>query len=320
MNRSWQRCPFFNLRDPVMLRRDFLWRTSQLALGSAAARELLPLASAIEPIQRPGEPMFKFSLAAYSYRDLLQSKTAPITLDDFIRDCAKMQLEGTELTSYYFPPQVTNDELRRLKRLCFELGLDISGTAVGNNFCLPPGEKRDQEIADTKLWIDRAELLGAPVIRIFSGSAAAGQSIEEAHRLAVAGMEECCDYAGAHGVCLALENHGGLTTTVDGMLALVKDVKSPWFGVNMDTGNFHSEDIYADFARLAPYTLNVQIKVMVKPANAPRQQGDFKRLARILSDSGYRGYIVLEYEEKEDPKIACPRFVNELRGAFLATG
>jgi sugar phosphate isomerase/epimerase len=302
-----------------MKRRDFLRRAGQLAIGTAAACQL-PSVQAIEPIQRLGEPKFKFSLAAYSYRDLLQAKKDPLSLDDFIRDCAKMQLEGTELTSYYFPPKITNDELRRLKRLCFELGLNISGTAVGNNFCLPPGEKRDQEIADVKLWIDRAELLGAPVIRIFSGSAGAGQSTAEAHRLAVAGMEECCAYAGDHGVCLALENHGGLTTTVDGMLALVKDVKSPWFGVNMDTGNFHSEDIYADYAKLAPYTLNVQIKVIVKPANGPRQPGDFKRLAKILRDSGYRGYVVLEYEEKEDPRVACPRFVGELRSAFEATG
>ena len=82
------------------------------------------------------------------------------TLDDFVRDCAAMQLEGTELTSYYFPADVSDDDLRRLKRLCFELGLDISGTAVGNDFCVPKGDARDREIADVKRWIDRAELLG----------------------------------------------------------------------------------------------------------------------------------------------------------------
>ncbi|MBL9125755.1 MAG: sugar phosphate isomerase/epimerase [Planctomycetaceae bacterium] len=301
-----------------MQRRDFLKQAGGLAFGSAVALRGLPAARAIEPLQRPGVPKFKFSLAAYSYRDLLQDKSGAYTLDHFVRDCAQMQLEGTELTSYYFPPQVTDDELRRLKRLCFELGLDISGTAVGNNFCLPPGEQRAAEIADVKRWIDRAELLGAPVIRIFSGAAASGQAPAEAHRLAVAGMEECCAYAGEHGVCLALENHGGLTTTVEGMLALVKDVQSPWFGVNLDTGNFHSADIYADFAKVAPYTLNVQVKVSVKPEGQPRQPCDFKRVAQILRNSGYRGYVVLEYEEKEDPRQACPRLVDDMREAFLA--
>lgn len=305
-----------------MRRRDFLLRCG----GAVAAAAGLPTvdgrrrAEAISPIKRPGPPKFKFSLAAYSYRDLLQSKSAPITLDDFVRDCAAMQLEGTELTSYYFPKDVSDGQLRQLRQLCFQLGLDVSGTAVGNDFCVPPCEARDRQIADVKRWIDRAEVLGAPVIRIFSGSPQAGQTVEEAHRLAVQGMEECCQYAGEHGVSLALENHGGLTTTIDGMLALVRDVQSPWFGVNVDTGNFHSSDVYGDLARIAPYALNVQVKVMIKPADAPQQPSDFARLARIFRESGYRGYIVLEYEEAEDPRTACPKHVAELRSAFLAAG
>ena len=206
---------------------------------------------AIEPIERHGGPKFKFSVAAYSYRDLLNGKTAETQLDDFIDDCANMQLEGTELTSYYFPPDVDPDYLRQIKNLTFRLGLDISGTAVGNDFCHPAGPKRDEQIALVKRWIDYAEILGAPVIRIFSGMPH-GTSREEAHRLAVAGIEECCQYAGQHGIYLALENHGGLTATADEMLEIVRDVKSPWFGVNLDTGNFHSADFYGEMAQVGP--------------------------------------------------------------------
>jgi hypothetical protein len=36
----------------------------------------------------------------------------------------------------------------------------------------------------------------------------------------------------------------------------------------------------------------------------------------MLSDAGYRGYVVLEFEEDEDPTVACPRYVDELRQAF----
>ena len=277
-------------------------------------------AAAIEPIARPGKPKFKFSLAAYSYRDLLSGKSPKLTLDDFIRDCAALQLEGTELTSYYFPADVTPDELRRYKQLAFQLGLDVSGTAVGNDLCHPPGEARDKQIALVKKWVDNAAILGAPVIRIFSGKVGKGQTPDEAHALAVAGIEECCDYAGQHGVSLALENHGGLTTEPDGLLALVRDVKSRWFGVNVDTGNFHTADPYADLARIAPYALNVQVKVEMHPKGGTRAPADFKRLAKIMADAGYRGYIVLEYEEKEDPRSACPRYMDELRQAFSQVG
>ena len=303
---------------PAIDRRSFL-RYTGLACSSAIAGGVagVNLARAIEPIQGPGPHKFKFSLAAYSYRDLLQGKQQPkLTLEDFIRDCAKMQLDGTELTSYYFPPNPSGEYLRQLKQLAFKLGLDISGTAVGNDFCIPPGEERTRQIQSVKLWIEHAEILGAPVIRIFSGKAGKAQDRAEAHRLAVEGIEECCSYAGEHGVILALENHGGLTDTAEGMLALVRDVKSPWFAVNLDSGNFRTEDPYGDLEKIAPYAVNAQIKVVVTPKGGKKQPADFKRLAKMLRDVGYRGYIVLEFEEAGDPREECPRYMDALRGAF----
>ena len=294
-------------------RRGFLRCAAGLTLGAVVGA---PAALAIEPISGRDSAKFKFSLAAYGYRDLLTGDSPKLKLEDFVVDCSKMGLEGTELTSYYFPAEPTNEYLRNLKRLCFELGLDISGTAVANDFCHPPGDKRTHDIEHVKRWIDRAEILGAPVIRIFSGDAKGNAA--EAHRLVVEGIEECCHYAGEHGVTLALENHGGLTATAEGLLALVKDVKSPWFGVNLDTGNFTSADIYGDLAKVAPYAVNVQVKVMIRPNNGAKTLSDFGRLASILQESRYRGYIVLEYEEGDDPRTACPRHVDELRKAFKA--
>src|SRR5215213_7940218 len=193
-----------------------------LAAGAASSLAAnVEHATAIEPIQRNKQSKIKLSLAAYSYRDLLTGKSPKLTLEDFINDCAGMGLEGTELTSYYFPPDATPKYLRALKQQAFRLGLDISGTAVGNNFCYPPGDKRDKEMQHVKHWVDNAEILGAPVIRIFSGEVQSGQSAADAHRLAVEGMEEACAYAAEHGVFLALENHGGLTSDVKGILALV---------------------------------------------------------------------------------------------------
>ncbi len=297
-------------------RRQFLRRALSCAALPCAVPFVTSLAQAIEPIQRAGGPFFKYSLAAYSYRDSLQKKSENFTLHDFIKICSDLELQGTELTSYYFPADFTPEYLRELKQHCFLLGLDVSGTAVGNNFCVPPGKKRDEEIASVKRWIEHAEILGAPVIRIFSGKPQPNQSTDEAHRLAVEAMEECCAYAGQHGIYLALENHGGLTESVDGMLALVRDVKSPWFGVNLDTGNFHTADPYADLTKIAPYAVNVQVKVSMKPSKGRRQPADFSRLAQILRDASYRGYVVLEYEEPGPAREGVPRWMKELRTAF----
>jgi sugar phosphate isomerase/epimerase len=238
-------------------------------------------------------------------------KEPELTLQDFIDDCAKLGLEGTELTSYYFPKDCTADYVRDLRRHAFRLGLDVSGTAIGNEFGHPKGEKRDAEIAKTKHWIDFAEIMGAPVIRIFAGRTQKGQTDAEAHALMVSAIEECCDYAGKHGVHLALENHGGPTATAEGLLRFVHDVNSPWFGVNLDGGNFRGDDPYAQLAQIAPYAINAQIK-----AKVGGQPADFKRLAQVMRDANYRGYIVLEYEEPGNVREECARYVNLMREAF----
>jgi sugar phosphate isomerase/epimerase len=286
------------------------------AVGGIAGGLFPNRMTAVEPISRNGAAKFKFSLAGYSYRNLFRGNPPQLTLEDFVADCARFGLEGTEPTSYYFPKDVTPDYLRKLKALAFRLGLDISGTAIGNDFCHPPGPERDKQMAGAKKWIEYAEILNAPVIRIFSGTPRGDQTVDEAHRLAVEGIEEACDFAGKHGVFLALENHGGLTTRVDGMLRLIADVKSPWFGVNVDTGNFRTADPYADLVKIAPYALNAQIKVTMSSPEGKKSPADFGRLARILTDAGYRGYIVLEYEEDEDPREACPKYLDQIREAF----
>jgi sugar phosphate isomerase/epimerase len=290
-------------------RRAFL----QSAIAVAAGLAALPANFASEPIVRTGVPKFKYSLAAYSYRELFKKGT---TLADFITDCAKYGLEGTELTSYYFPTDVSDASLRETAALCFRLGLDVSGTAIRNEFALPPGEKRDAELKQTKQWIDRAAVLGAPVIRIFAGHVQKGQTEDEAHKLMVAGMEECCDYAAQKGIYLALENHGGPTATAEGLLKLVRAVKSPWFGVNLDSGNFHSDNPYAELAAIAPYALNAQVKIVTSGPDKKKIPTDYPKIAKILRDVGYRGYVVLEYEEAGDPREECPKHLDELRKAL----
>ncbi|MBI3863709.1 MAG: sugar phosphate isomerase/epimerase [Planctomycetia bacterium] len=287
------------------------------------------LSEAAPPIRRNGKPHMKLSLAAYSYRDFLPKappkeppkEPAPppeMTLDGFIRLCADLGLDGTELTSYYFPHDFGEAYLIHLKQLTFRLGLDISGTAIANDFCLPPGDERDKSLTHTRKWIDHAALMGAPVIRIFAGTVPKGSSEQEAIERCAAGINESLEYAAQKGVCLALENHGGITATPDQMLRIIERVQdSPWFGVNFDGGNFSTDDPYRDLARIAPYAINAQIKTDMK-VGGKQQDADLERVVKILADAGYRGYVVLEYEGKEDPKTAVPRHIETLRKIIRA--
>ncbi len=150
-------------------------------------------------------------------------------------------------------------------------------------------------------------------MRIFAGNVDKGDTEERARARCVEAIQEVCDHAGQFGVYLALENHGGITATIEQMLALVKAVKHDWFGVNLDTGNFHSQDPYADLARLAPYAVTVQIKTEIHRPGGKTEDADLRRLLEILRKANYRGYVALEYEAKPEPKEAVPRHMATLR-------
>ncbi|HEX4414102.1 MAG TPA: TIM barrel protein, partial [Lacipirellulaceae bacterium] len=159
-------------------RRAFI--RSSLAAVAGAATVRVAETPAIEPIARPTGSHFKFSLAAYSYRDLLKGKSPKLKIDNSLDECAKFDLDGAEITAYYLPQNGPDEYFRKLKAGAFRRGLDVSGTAVGNDFCFPAGKERDQQIAHVKQWIEYADMMDAPVIRIFSGTAKPGQSAEVA--------------------------------------------------------------------------------------------------------------------------------------------
>ncbi len=125
----------------MLHRRQFLQGATAIVTGAALTAATGP-ARGIQPIPRNGQPKFKFSLAAYSYRDLLQPKQGKeplLTLKDFIDDCAKLDLEGTELTSYYFPKEVTADYLHGLRQHAFRLGWIFPARPSATNSATPRG-------------------------------------------------------------------------------------------------------------------------------------------------------------------------------------
>jgi sugar phosphate isomerase/epimerase len=292
-----------------MNRRTFL--TTSLTAGALGLSA--DAADAIEPIRRTGRAMMRLSLAAYSFRQALnlQLKPPPMNLEGFIDLAAEQPLDAVELTAYYFP-ETTPRYLARLKGRATRLGLDVSGTAVGNNFCTTNASRLKEQIEYVKRWIEHTSRLGGKTMRIFAGSVERGDTEENARQRAIDAIHEVCNHAAEYGVYVALENHGGITATADQMLAIVRAVKSEWFGVNFDTGNFHTKDPYADLARIAPYAVVVQIKTEIQRAGQQKEEADLKRLITILQNANYRGYVALEYEASEDPKTGVPRALRAL--------
>ncbi len=291
-------------------RRNFLASTA-----SAAAAMLLPAgAKAIEPFARKRPSHLKLSLAAYSYRAYLSGKEKSMDLFDFVNLAADLAVDAIELTSYYFPADVDNDYLHRLRQHAFLQGLDVSGTSVMNDFCLPPGKEADADLQHVQTWIDRAAELDAPFVRILSGNWIQGTPDEELEKRVIGRINKLLPHARERGVTIALENHGGgVTTTPENLLRVVKAIQGTCFGVNLDTGNFHGPDPYAELAEVAPYAVNVQVKTEIRRQGKSKEPADLAKVIGILRQARYCGYVVLEYNAAEDAKRVVPQYIKQLR-------
>jgi sugar phosphate isomerase/epimerase len=98
---------------------------------------------------------------------------------------------------------------------------------------------------------------------------------------------------------------------------IYKAVNSPWLGVNLDTGNY-AGDPYPQIELLAPHATIVQAKTYYGGGEWYTLDLDYPRIARILRNAGFRGWVSLEMEGKEDPETAVPKSLRVLRAAFGA--
>lgn len=287
-------------------RRDFLRSLAAAAVGPGVA-------AAIDPIRRPGPTAdLKLSLAAYSFRQFLDIKKGSMTLFDFIDFAADLPLDAVELTSYYFA-DTSDAYLDKLRAYAERKRRPVSGVPVGNTFTLKDDARRAAEVQKVKDWTARAARLGAKTVRIFAGNLDKSDTLADAQKRVVDALNECCPVAERAGVILAMENHGGITDTAEHLLDLVRPVRSPALGVNIDTGNFRTADPYREIAAIVPYGVVAQIKTEIFPAGRPREDADLGRMVRILKDGNFHGFVALEYEAADDPKTAVPRHVRELR-------
>jgi sugar phosphate isomerase/epimerase len=299
-----------------MKRRDFIRGMACLpiAVNHVIARE---------PVKRSGPARFRPSLAAYSLRDYFsfmkgrakqpKADGKPIDMFGFIDYCASIGSDAAELTSYFMPPELDNSYLLELKQHAFMNGITISGTAIGNDFTVSSSDALQTQIDDTIAWIERAAVLGAPHIRIFAGTAKQlGESKEKMASICDA-VNRCAQVAEKHGVALGVENHGGITSGQ--LLEVMKRVESDWVGINLDTGNFISDDPYRDMEVCAPYAVNVQFKPSLRGPDKELYAADFGRIAKILRDANYCGFVALEYEE-EKPYERIPDLFRKMMAAL----
>jgi sugar phosphate isomerase/epimerase len=314
---------------------------ASLAAGSIAAAGLssMPLpslaaqddAEKAKPAPEPATSVRnRIAVSTYSFwqfrnRDLR-------SIEKCIDLSAEMGFDGVELLHRQMENE-DNGYLQKLKRQAFTLGLDLCGFSTHQGFLFPDKERRQKNIDDTIHQIEVAYQLGIPTMRVNTGTWGTsknfdalmanrgveppieGYNDEDGFKWVIESLEKCLPAAERCGVLLGLENHWGLGRTPEGVLRIVKAIKSPWLQATLDTGNF-LEDPYDRLEMMAPHAILVQAKTYYGGGLWYQLDLDYDRIAKMLKKHKYGGYVSLEFEGREDPRTGIPKSLALLRKAF----
>ncbi|XZE19460.1 sugar phosphate isomerase/epimerase family protein [Pirellulaceae bacterium SH449] len=251
---------------------------------------------------------------------------------DFAADAG---FDGVEILLYQISQteMLSNAALQAIKRRSLIHGLPLYGMSTHQGFVSPDPEVRRMNIELTCGQIELCYKLGIPTMRVNTGrwgtskdfdTLMANRGIEpplpgfteeDGYPWVIDALERCLPTAEKCGVTLGLENHWGLGLTPEGVLRIVDAVNSPYLQVTLDTGNF-LEDPYTKLRKLASKTVLLQAKTYYGGGEWYTLELDYEKIAKIMREVNYRGWISLEFEGKENYKTAIPKSLELLRNAF----
>ena len=318
--------------ENTMLRRQFI---TQALTGMAAAPCVIPSGqtTACAKSQSTTRRANPIAVSTYSYWRYREGER--LAVDRCIELAGEMGFDAVELLEIQMSDEQrqSGKYLQGLKRRALIHGMDLCGMSTHQGFVTPDKAVRQKNIERTTKSIQLAHELGIPTIRVNTGRWGTTKSFDELMKnrgiepplkgytdedwipWVIESFEALLPIAEKYGVMMGLENHWGLGLTPQGVLRIVDALASPWLQVTMDTGNF-LENPYQRLRQLAAKTVFVQAKTYFGGGVWYTLDLDYGQIASILRKVDYRGYISLEFEGQQDPKLAVPASLKLLRKAF----
>ena len=262
----------------------------------------------------------KISVSTYSfgpYRDR--------GMDFMIYKAAEMGFDGVE---YCFEREHTDAELASFRRAAEAAGLAPVCLDVGADLLSGCGGDLDREVDRLKREIDRAALLGVPMMRhdVSAGRDGNGDPVDFDAALPrlVEGCLRVTEYGETAGVRTLTENHGYYYQDAARVVRLQEAARHRNFGALVDIGNFMCADENPPeaVAATAKYAVHVHAKdFYLTPGDSPAPDGAWfptrggdrlmgtvigqgdagtDRSLAALAGSGYDGFVTVEFEGPED--------------------
>ena len=244
-------------------------------------------------------PRFRLSLAEWSIHKAIGART--LTNLDFPRIARENGCEGLEFVNTLWASP-TAGYINRLKRTMKDNNVESVLIMVDDEGMMGHSDKAQRyKAADNhRKWVDAAADLGCHSIRTnmyAEKEAKTPAEIETFIGNCADGFNRLLDYAAQAKINVVIENHWGLSSNPDVVVALMKKVNRPNFGTLPDFGNFPKEiDRYDAIKKLLPYAKGVSYKCYFEGPNGTEDKYDLARIFSLVAESKYSGFVGIEYE------------------------
>ena len=292
-----------------LARREFIAQSSLLA-GGAIAATATPCCAAVNrplPFENDPQPWFKISLAQWSlHRMLFDKKLTNLDFPAFAKE--KCQIEAVEYVNQFFKEKAEDKKyLAELNSRCSDAGVESVLIMVDGEGAIgaPDEMKRKQAVENHHKWVTAAKELGCHSIRV---NASSSGEYEEQVKLAADGLRRLSEFAAEHEINVIVENHGGLSSNGQWLAQVIRTVNLGNCGTLPDFGNFriskdNQYDQYLGVAAMLPFAKAVSAKSHAFDEAGNETKSDYIKMMTLVKDSGYRGYVGVEFEGGGIPEL-----------------
>jgi L-ribulose-5-phosphate 3-epimerase len=249
----------------------------------------------------------KLCLSTWSLRDKINRDFPFHEFPRIARE--RFGIRGVELCQVHFF-QPDSRRLDQLLKSVADNGVSIVNIPIDvGNLSQRDPRKRAYDLRLIQGWVDVADYVGAPNVRVNTGSQEPPLDLS----ITIAGYRTIADYAEPKGIKVGLENHGGISADPANLLQIVEAVGARRFGTVPDFGNFAPNARYAGLELIAPFALVAHAKTYDLDAEGNVPEFDFARCLQILNDVGYDGWLSIEFEGQGDQYEGVQRSIDLIR-------
>lgn len=187
--------------------------------------------------------------------------------------------------------------------------------------------KRTVQLDEARRFIDLAQTLGAPYVRVFGNEYVPGVARDEMLTHIARGLRELGDYAQGKSVTVLIESHGDFTDSPS-LQSLLERAASPNVALLWDAHHTFvsgKEEPEETVRRLGSYIRHTHLKDSVAAGNDRRYvltgtgTVPVRRQVEALQKIGYRGFYSFEWEKRwhpeiEEPEVAFAQYATVVSG------